>query len=89
MHVPCRGDFFITVGGDDYWEIELETNEGEHYFRSRGSMFPINQMLDYKSGAAIELPEWVWKAINNKIEELKIAIERNALDTPEIKNVVV
>jgi hypothetical protein len=89
MNVPCTGEFNITVCEDGFWEVRLEHNDGEIYYRSRGTLVHPGALLDYSTMTTFELPEWMWDAINAKKEELTIMLERNSLDAPEMKGVVV
>jgi len=89
LNVGCMGKFFITVCEDGFWEVRFESKDGETYYRSRGSMIPKDVMIDMRSMITIKLPEFVWEGINAKTDELMISLERDALDTPEIKNTIV
>lgn len=89
LNVGCLGMFQIRVYDDGFWEVELNYKDESTFTRTRGTMLPAGRMLNYSTMEYIEFPEWVWKCVEDKMEELKIMMKRNALSTPEIKNVVV
>ena len=85
LNVGCLGVFTITVVDDGFWEVRLDTSDGNTYYRSRGTMLRPNLMMNHKLMTSLELPEWMWEPINQKIDELKLAHEHDALYTPDIK----
>lgn len=89
LNVGCLGQFAIRVYGDGYWEVRLDHKDGSTYHRTRGTMIQKAQMLNHCDMQRIQLPEWMWECVEDKIGELTIMLERNALDTPEVKNAVV
>jgi len=89
LNVPCTGKFYITVLSDGFWEVRLEHKDGDVYYRSRGTMLRPYFMITQDASIMFELPDWMWEATEAKIAELQLAFDRNALHTPEIKNVVV
>ena len=83
MNVPCTGKFYIKVESDGFFEIDLEHRDGRGYMRSRGSMSQAGTFLDHEHMESIVVPDWMWDSICATIAEMTIALERDALDTPQ------
>ena len=87
MRVPCTGEFDILVCADGFWEVCLRSNAGQMYHRSRGTMLRTGLMMDHHNMTSRELPDWMWEAIHAKINELKLTLECEALNTPQLPEV--
>jgi hypothetical protein len=46
-------------------------------------------VICYGTFEALELPEWMWDCINDKIEELKLTLERDGFNVPDERPMVV
>lgn len=84
MNVPCTGQFDITVEDTGYWEVVLVTDDCI-YERTRGSMSPPATFYSHHTGESIAVPDWMWDSICATMDELKLELERDALDTPQLK----
>lgn len=86
LNIGCMGRVTIEAHSDGWWEIMLESNQdGNNYFRTRGSMLPENQLMCHSDMVVAELPPWMFEQFNDKIDELRILFERDTLHTPEHK----
>ena len=82
LNVPCTGKFLIAVDGDE-WTVTLSHKNGEVYLRysesvfEEGGMFNIVDVFD-----TIILEPWMWECVQDSINELTIACERDSIVTP-------
>jgi hypothetical protein len=89
LRVGCLGLITVTVYSDGWWGVDLTTHEGVTYTRTRGTMGREGCVICYGTFEALELPEWMWDCINDKIEELKLTLERDGFNVPDERPMVV
>ena len=85
LNVPCTGRFDVCVWEDGFWEVVLHAIDGDTYYRTRGTMLPNNGFYSFTANTTCEIEEWMWEAIYDKINELKMQFEHGALETLNVK----
>ena len=92
VNIGCIGLVTISVYKDGYWNMILELKrDGKVYLRSEDHALGRGQFInvdDPLNPYVIELEDWIWDCLMDKVGELNLAWLRNALHTPEVKDAV-
>lgn len=78
----------IGVYADGYWNMILERKDGRTYLRSQdhdlkdGQFVNLDNLFDV---SIMEVEGWMWDHFMKEVEELKVAWDRDALFTPDVK----
>lgn len=90
LRIGCMGLITVIVHSDGWWGVDLKTKDGVTYVRTRGTMgIGKNCLLHYGTWDTLELPQWMWDCINDKIEELKLTLEHDGFNVPDERPMVV
>lgn len=84
MRVPCTGEFHIRVQ-NERWEMDVHTNEGTTFFlcgaKLQDEPLPI---VDLNTGQILDIPQFMWTAINDRIMDMLTAEKSGAIMPAEI-----
>lgn len=86
LNVGCTGRFHLTVGETGEWSIVLSAVDGIEYYTD-SKLHPTHQniLINEIEEVTATIPEWMMDACVQRIEEMKITLDRGAILHPKVE----
>jgi hypothetical protein len=88
VNIGCIGLVTIKVCSDGYWTMVLEDKRGNFWYQGADYGIDAGMFINIDGTQLREMEGWMWNLLVDKIDELNIMHERDALYVPEVKHAV-